>query len=176
MKLLFITNLYPPHSIGGYEEVCHDIAEGLKQRGHTVVILTSCFRASALEAGNDVYRHLKTASGGPAGFASGAWTARTTLGLEWHNTLTVRRMLAGVDAGTVMDVCARLIDSHHVLPGGHMVGSQPRERPAQLKTLAANAGEPGRAEQGRVSSGSLQSAGLLQRGACKGLPAAWHRG
>ena len=102
MKLLFITNLYPPHSIGGYEEVCHDIAEGLKQRGHTVVILTSCFRASALEAGNDVYRHLKTASGGPAGFASGAWTARTTLGLEWHNTLTVRRMLAGVEPDHVL--------------------------------------------------------------------------
>lgn len=46
MRLLFLTNLYPPHSIGGYEEVCRDMAEGLRSRGHDVSVLTSSYRTS----------------------------------------------------------------------------------------------------------------------------------
>ncbi len=41
MKILAITNLYPPHEIGGYEIRCRDIMERLAKRGHTVRILTS---------------------------------------------------------------------------------------------------------------------------------------
>jgi len=43
MRILFITNLYPPYFLGGYEVACKDIAEGLKQRGHTVKVLTSTY-------------------------------------------------------------------------------------------------------------------------------------
>ena len=43
MRILFITNLYPPYYIGGYEVACRDIAEGLRQRGHIIKVLTSTY-------------------------------------------------------------------------------------------------------------------------------------
>ena len=44
MKLLVVTNLYPPHHLGGYELGCRDIVEKLRARGHVVQVLTSSFR------------------------------------------------------------------------------------------------------------------------------------
>lgn len=41
MRLVFLSNYYPPHHIGGYEELCQDVAEGLLARGHAVAVLTS---------------------------------------------------------------------------------------------------------------------------------------
>lgn len=41
MRLLFLTNFYPPASRGGYEQWCQEVAEGLRAKGHEVVILTS---------------------------------------------------------------------------------------------------------------------------------------
>ncbi len=41
MKILVITNLYPPHEIGGYELRCRDICTRLAARGHDIHILTS---------------------------------------------------------------------------------------------------------------------------------------
>lgn len=41
MKLLFLTNFYPPAALGGYELWCQEVAESLKRRGHAVQVLTS---------------------------------------------------------------------------------------------------------------------------------------
>jgi glycogen synthase len=41
MRILFISNYYPPHHHGGYEELCSEIAQKIRQRGHEVYILTS---------------------------------------------------------------------------------------------------------------------------------------
>jgi hypothetical protein len=41
MKLLLVTNLYPPNSLGGYERLCAQIANGLSDRSHAVEVLTS---------------------------------------------------------------------------------------------------------------------------------------
>lgn len=41
MKLLFLSNFYPPASRGGYEQWCGEVAEGLRSRGHDVLVLTS---------------------------------------------------------------------------------------------------------------------------------------
>jgi glycosyltransferase involved in cell wall biosynthesis len=41
MKVLVITNLYPPHEIGGYELRCRDVCDRLKASGHEIHILTS---------------------------------------------------------------------------------------------------------------------------------------
>ena len=41
MRLLFLTNLYPPHDRGGLEQLCHEMTGQLRQRGHTVRVLTS---------------------------------------------------------------------------------------------------------------------------------------
>lgn len=47
MKILIISNLYPPNLIGGYEIACKNVAEELISRGHDVKVLTS----SGLEHG-----------------------------------------------------------------------------------------------------------------------------
>jgi hypothetical protein len=41
MCLLFLSNLYPPYDIGGYEQLCQEVALCLRERGHTVWVLTS---------------------------------------------------------------------------------------------------------------------------------------
>ena len=41
MRLLGITNLYPPHAGGGYGEICADVMSGLAARGHDVTMLVA---------------------------------------------------------------------------------------------------------------------------------------
>ena len=43
MRILFISNFYPPYEIGGYEQWCQEVANRLIDRGHQVEILTSRF-------------------------------------------------------------------------------------------------------------------------------------
>ena len=49
MKILVVTNLYPPHHVGGYELGCRDVVEQLRARGHAVQVLTSTFRHAQAE-------------------------------------------------------------------------------------------------------------------------------
>lgn len=41
MKILFLSNYYPPYEVGGYEQLCRDVAERLAQRGHVYAVVTS---------------------------------------------------------------------------------------------------------------------------------------
>jgi glycosyltransferase involved in cell wall biosynthesis len=41
MRILFLTNFYLVHGSGGEEQSCQQVVEGLKQRGHTTLVLTS---------------------------------------------------------------------------------------------------------------------------------------
>jgi len=41
MKILVVTNLYPPYYHGGYEVRCAQMAEALQSAGHTIRVLTS---------------------------------------------------------------------------------------------------------------------------------------
>jgi glycosyltransferase involved in cell wall biosynthesis len=41
MRILVVSNLYPPYYLGGYEIRCALVAEGLRQAGHNVRVLTS---------------------------------------------------------------------------------------------------------------------------------------
>ena len=58
LRLLFISNLYPPHDIGGYEKHCQEIAKGLRSKGHAVHILTSRFGPERKISELDVTRSL----------------------------------------------------------------------------------------------------------------------
>lgn len=44
MKILVLTNLFPPHHIGGYELICQTVVDLLRTRGHEVHVLTSIHR------------------------------------------------------------------------------------------------------------------------------------
>lgn len=41
MRILFLSNLYPPNQVGGYEQLCFEVASGLAAQGHQVQVLTS---------------------------------------------------------------------------------------------------------------------------------------
>jgi glycogen synthase len=69
MRILFLTNFYPPHDLGGWEQNCSEIAEIMAARGHDIRVLTSrhgindqaasegaVTRALHLEAPVDYYR------------------------------------------------------------------------------------------------------------------------
>jgi glycogen synthase len=62
MKLLFVSNLYPPHHISGYEMLCHEAATQLKARGHQVSVLTSTYGVTGRQAEPDIYRRLSLES------------------------------------------------------------------------------------------------------------------
>jgi len=68
MKILVVTNIYPPHFIGGYELGCRDVVEGLRARGHKVRVLTGDFRNATLttdpEPESEVDRTLRYRSQG----------------------------------------------------------------------------------------------------------------
>lgn len=68
MRVLVVSNLYPPYSIGGYEQACHDTVEGLRERGHHVEVLTSTYGLSRASATQGVHRlvplHAHWAGGG----------------------------------------------------------------------------------------------------------------
>ena len=41
MRILVLSNLYPPNVVGGYERLCHAVCGELAARGHAVTVLTS---------------------------------------------------------------------------------------------------------------------------------------
>jgi glycosyltransferase involved in cell wall biosynthesis len=41
VRILVVSNLYPPNLIGGYERLCFDVTSELARRGHMMVVLTS---------------------------------------------------------------------------------------------------------------------------------------
>jgi len=43
-RILFLTNMYPPHHFGGYELQCEDIVSRFRERGHDCTVLTSTVR------------------------------------------------------------------------------------------------------------------------------------
>lgn len=43
VRVLIVSNLYPPHYLGGYELRCAEVAAGLRRRGHQVEVLTSSY-------------------------------------------------------------------------------------------------------------------------------------
>jgi glycosyltransferase involved in cell wall biosynthesis len=49
LRILVVTNLYPPQHVGGYELGCRDVVEKLRARGHVVQVLTSSFRNGKTE-------------------------------------------------------------------------------------------------------------------------------
>lgn len=49
MRLVFLTNFYPPLHQGGYEEWCYEVATALRERGHQITVLTSRHRREEAE-------------------------------------------------------------------------------------------------------------------------------
>ena len=41
MRVLFLTNSYPPYELGGQGQSCQQVVDGLEQKGHATLVLTS---------------------------------------------------------------------------------------------------------------------------------------
>lgn len=60
MKILAVSNLYPPNVVGGYEQLCFDVMQGLAAKGHGVSILTSTYGGKRCEyTGQQIFRTLQ---------------------------------------------------------------------------------------------------------------------
>lgn len=62
MKILFLSNFYPPHLIGGYELLCQEVVNALAQRGHAVSVLTSTYGVDQEVHEGSVHRLLRLES------------------------------------------------------------------------------------------------------------------
>jgi glycosyltransferase involved in cell wall biosynthesis len=59
MRILFLSNFYPPARPGGYTQWCHEVAERLAARGHVIGILTSRYESAKAPASEqNIYRFL----------------------------------------------------------------------------------------------------------------------
>ena len=94
MKILVISNLYPPHGIGGYEERCFNTVNTLKERGHDVHVLTSDHKVEGRQSVEEphVTRKLRV-----HGFYGHPWLSIHDLyDLEKHNQQTLSATIAAV--------------------------------------------------------------------------------
>lgn len=57
MKILFITNFYPPASLGGYDQLCQEVGDAFRNRGHDVQVLTSNYRCADLPQPDPAWVH-----------------------------------------------------------------------------------------------------------------------
>jgi glycosyltransferase involved in cell wall biosynthesis len=58
MKILVVTNLYPPHHAGTFDLRCESLVNHLKLRGHQVRVLTSTHGMQVAQQGGEVERRL----------------------------------------------------------------------------------------------------------------------
>jgi glycogen(starch) synthase len=59
MRILFLSNFFPPARPGGYTQWCHEVAERLAEKGHTIGVLTSRYEREKAPAGErHIYRLL----------------------------------------------------------------------------------------------------------------------
>ena len=93
MRILALTNLFPPHYVGGYELICDVVGKELKERGHEVRVLTSDHGVKDNDKPLDephVERSLRI-----HGYFGHPWLNIGKLrGLELHNNQALRRAVA----------------------------------------------------------------------------------
>ncbi len=95
MKVLVLSNLYPPHYVGGYELRCRDVVEALVGKGHEVVVLTSDHHLPGVQEAPSRYPvHRVLRLNGYCGKPwRGIWKLRH---VERHNNEQLRALLTEV--------------------------------------------------------------------------------
>src|SRR2546426_3143272 len=94
MKILFLSNLYPPNVVGGYERLCFEIASGLSSRGHQVRVLTSNYGGKAEDfTGQIVERGLKLSANEEDIYQPFSCTPEQRIAMNMHNAATLTRVV-----------------------------------------------------------------------------------
>jgi glycosyltransferase involved in cell wall biosynthesis len=89
MRVLIVSNYYPPSYIGGYELGCSEVVETLKARGHTVVVLTSTYRIDDAPNDEAVSRCLELTT--PSSGGDGIRGSIRLLAVEFGNRRAFKR-------------------------------------------------------------------------------------
>lgn len=93
MRVLFLSNLYPPNVVGGYERLCYDVATELAAQGHDVTVLTSRYGGKVEDyPGQRVLRELDLLIGDDI-YAPFAGTAEDRAKVNAGNLETLHRVL-----------------------------------------------------------------------------------
>lgn len=104
MKILTLTNLYPPFYVGGYELRCASITDALRERGHEVRVLTSDHglrEGTPPQGQGHVRRQLRI-----HGYYGHPWLSVDRLAeLELHNNQVLREMVADFQPDVVHVWC-----------------------------------------------------------------------
>jgi glycosyltransferase involved in cell wall biosynthesis len=90
VRILVLSNLYPPAAVGGYERMSRDVVERFRQRGHQVVVLTTTF-GDAVDDAPGVRRALGWYWDGQGEVVCPSIWRRTRI--EWTNQRALRRLL-----------------------------------------------------------------------------------
>ncbi|MBI5589574.1 MAG: glycosyltransferase [Deltaproteobacteria bacterium] len=97
MNVLFISNLYPPNVVGGYERLCFDMASAFAARNHRVSVLTSNYGGRVEDySGQDVERSLRLLADERDIYRSFSASGVERKEINAHNATVLERKLAEV--------------------------------------------------------------------------------
>lgn len=86
MRILLLSNLYPPNVVGGYERLCFEMAAGLAARQHEVGVLTSDYGGRIADyPGQRIQRRWKLAAGKRAIYEPFDGSAEERKAIDVHN-------------------------------------------------------------------------------------------
>lgn len=91
MKILVLTNLYPPHHAGTFDLRCESVVNNLKLRGHQVRVLTSTHGMLLQQQGGEVERRLTLNGAYDHPLVTGVNELKK---IELHNNAAVREAIA----------------------------------------------------------------------------------
>lgn len=94
MRALFVSNLFPPAALGGYEQICQDIALGLRDRGHQIDVCVSTYEASSVRDDRAwVHRNLWLSHDWDSR-PNKLWQRLRRLAIELHNQRRIKDALS----------------------------------------------------------------------------------
>jgi len=97
VNILFISNLYPPNVVGGYDRLCFDMASALAARNHRISVLTSNYGERVEDySGQDVERSLRLLADERDIYRSFSASGVERKEINTHNTTVLERKLAEV--------------------------------------------------------------------------------
>jgi glycosyltransferase involved in cell wall biosynthesis len=101
MRLLVVSNLYPPNIVGGYERLCYDAVSGLVERGHQVTVLTSLFGDKTEDfPGQKIHRSLRLLIGNGI-YAPFAGSAEERDAINRANAAALRQAIAATQPDAI---------------------------------------------------------------------------
>ena len=92
MRLLVLTDRYPPYYEGAYELNCHQVTDALMARGHEATVLTSTFGTSSQRVDGHIHRVLYLCRSGARGKLLRRWSEFRQFFKSHENYKQTRRL------------------------------------------------------------------------------------